>query len=189
MKKTIYFITSNKGKALEAKKKFSTFDIDVVQKNLGYPEIQADSLEDVAFFGAEDVKKRFDKPFFLEDAGIFIDALNGFPGVYSAYVYYSIGCKGVLKLLEGFNDDKRKACFKSVIAYSEPGKKPLIFIGECKGKISFKTMGNHGFGFDPIFIPEGEEKTFAQMETDEKNCFSHRGKSLEKLLNFLVKCK
>ena len=184
MKKTIYFITSNKGKALEAKTKFSAFNIDVVQKNLGYPEVQADSLEDVAFFGAEDVKKRFNHPFFLEDAGLFIDALDGFPGVYSAYVYYTIGCCGILKLLEGLDDNKRKACFKSVIAYCEPSKKPLIFVGECHGKISIKTIGDHGFGFDPVFIPEGEEKTFAQMETDEKNSFSHRGKSLEKLRNF-----
>jgi XTP/dITP diphosphohydrolase len=183
MKKTIYFITSNKGKALEAKAKFSTFNIDVVQKNLGYPEIQADTLEDVAFFGADEVQKRFSHPFFLEDAGLFIDALNGFPGVYSAYVYYTVGCSGILKLLESLDYNKRKACFKSVIVFVEPNRKPLIFTGECKGIISEKILGNRGFGFDPIFIPDGEEKTFAQMETEEKNRFSHRGKSLEKLAN------
>lgn len=189
MKKTIYFITSNKGKALEAKEKFSSLKINVVQKNLGYPEIQADYLEDVALFGAEDIKKRFKKPFFLEDAGLFVDVLNGFPGVYSAYVYYTIGCKGILKLLEGLGDEKRKACFKSVIAYGQLGKKPLIFTGECHGKISLKPVGNHGFGFDPIFIPDGEKKTFAEMETKEKNLYSHRGKSLEKLIDFFVKYK
>jgi XTP/dITP diphosphohydrolase len=189
MKKTIYFITSNKGKALEAKSKFSAFNIDVVQKNLGYPEIQTDCLEDVASFGAEDVKKRLSHPFFLEDAGLFIEVLNGFPGVYSAYVYYTIGCPGILKLLEDFDESRRRACFKSVIAYGEPGKKPLILTGECNGKISKKTLGDHGFGFDPIFIPDGEDKTFAQMETEEKNSFSHRSKSLEKLINYLDNCK
>ncbi|MDH7507127.1 MAG: XTP/dITP diphosphatase [Candidatus Thermoplasmatota archaeon] len=189
MKKTIYFITSNKGKALEAKEKFSSININVVQKNLGYHEIQADFLEDVAFYGAEDVKKRFKKPFFLEDAGLFVDALNGFPGVYSAYVYYTIGCNGILKLLEGLDDEKRKACFKSVIAYGQPSKKPLIFTGKCYGRISKKTQGTRGFGFDPIFIPDGEKKTFAEMETNEKNRFSHRGKSLEKLINFFINHK
>jgi XTP/dITP diphosphohydrolase len=184
MKKTIYFITSNKGKALEAKTKFSEINIDVVQKNLGYPEIQADTLEDVAFYGALDVQKRFKHPFFLEDAGLFIDALNGFPGVYSAYIYYTIGYNGILKLLKDIDENKRKACFKSVISYGQPGKKPLIFNGECNGKISLKAIGDYGFGFDPIFKPECEEKTFAQMEANVKNRFSHRGKSLEKLINY-----
>jgi len=184
MKKTIYFVTSNKGKALEAKTKFSALNIDVVQKNLGYPEIQADTLKEVALFGAEDVKKRFNHPFFLEDAGLFIDALSGFPGVYSAYVFHTVGYSGVLKLLDEIDDDKRKACFKSVIAYGEPGKRPVLFIGECHGTISRRILGNHGFGYDPIFIPDGETKTFAQMETEEKNRFSHRGKSIEKLIDF-----
>jgi len=184
--KTIYFITSNKGKILEAKKKFSNLDIEVIQKNLGYPEIQADSLEEVAKFGVEHIQKQFNQPFILEDAGLFIDALDGFPGVYSAYVYYRIECSGILKLLADI-DDNRKATFRSVFGYSEPGKKPKLFIGDTKGTISKKTAGEHGFGYDPIFIPNGENKTFAQMKTEEKNQFSHRGKSLEKIINYLKK--
>jgi len=183
--KKIYFITGNKGKVLEAKKRFSTVNIDLVQKDLGYPEIQADKLEDVAIFGVKHIKERFKEPFILEDAGLFIDALNGFPGVYSSYVFYTVGCNGVLKLLKGFNDDKRKACFRSVLAYMEPKGKPLVFTGECHGKISMKILGDHGFGYDPIFIPDGSNKTFANMETEEKNRFSHRGKSLNKLIEFL----
>lgn len=180
--KTLYFITSNKGKAIEAKTKFLETDVKIVQNDLGYPEIQADSLEEVALFGAEDVRKRFDQPFFLEDAGLFIDALGGFPGVYSAYVFYRIGCDGVLKLMD--NVDKRKARFRSIIAYVEPGKKPRLFIGERIGTLSSRASGDHGFGYDPIFIPDGETRTFGQMETEEKNRFSHRGKSLEKLMDF-----
>lgn len=182
--KTLYFITGNKGKVLEAKTKFSDLDINIVQKDLGYPEIQADSLEDVARFGAEHVEKKFNHPFILEDAGLFIDALDGFPDVYSAYVFYKIGCSGILKLLEKVEDEKRKATFRSVYAYSEPGKKIMLFVGECQGTISKKTLGEHGFGFDPIFIPDSKSKTFAQMETEEKNQLSHRGKSLEKLKNY-----
>lgn len=182
--KKIYFITGNKGKVLEARNKFSTVDIEVVQKNLGYPEIQADKLEDVAGFGVKHIQERFNEPFILEDAGLFIDVLNGFPGVYSSYVFHTVGCDGVLKLLKGFNDDKRRACFRSVFAYMEPRGKPLFFTGECYGKISTKMLGDHGFGYDPIFIPDSSSKTFAQMETEEKNCFSHRGRSLNKLIEF-----
>lgn len=182
--KTVYFITGNKGKLLEAKTKFSDLDIDIVQKDLGYPEMQADSLNEVARFGAEHVQKKFNHPFILEDAGLFIDALDGFPGVYSAYVFYKIGCSGILRLLEGLDVDNRKAIFRSVYAYSEPGKKPILFMGECPGTISKKALGDHGFGYDPVFKPDGENRTFAQMDTEEKNRFSHRGKSLEKLSVF-----
>ena len=66
----------------------------------------------------------------------------------------------------------------------EPGKKPKLFIGESKGTISKRTVGENGFGYDPIFIPDGENRTFAQMETEVKNQFSHRGNSLEKLINY-----
>jgi len=185
--KTIYFITGNKGKLEEAKKKFSTVDINVVQKDLGYPEIQAEALEDVAKFGVEHIQKRFENPFILEDAGLFIDRLEGFPGVYSSYVFYTVGLKGILKLLDGINETKRGALFRSVFAYSEPGQKPKLFIGECQGRLAFEEKGTHGFGYDPIFIPDGELRTFAQMETGEKNNFSHRGKSLDKLIDFFKK--
>jgi len=182
--KTVFFITGNKEKFSEAKKKFSDLNIKIVQNNLGYPEIQADSLEDVALFGAEHIQKRFDYSFFLEDAGLFIDGLNGFPGVYSAYVFYKIGCSGILKLMSEHKGNDRKACFRSAIAFGEPNKKPLLFFGESHGIISKRPLGKHGFGYDPIFIPKNETKTFAQMDTKEKNQFSHRGKSLDKLMDF-----
>jgi XTP/dITP diphosphohydrolase len=185
--KIIYFITSNKGKALEAKIKLSKLNIEVIQKNLGYPEIQADTLEDVAIFGVENIKKKFGYPFILEDAGLFIDALDGFPGVYSAYVFYRIGCTGILKLMDDKSDKNRKATFRSIYAYSEPKKEPILFLGECQGTISSRIVGNHGFGYDPIFIPDGKIKTFGQMEIEEKNCLSHRSKSLDKFIEFFTK--
>ena len=183
--KTIYFITGNKGKVEEAKQKFSTVGINVVQKNLGYPEIQTEALEDVARFGVEHVQKKFTQPFILEDAGLFIDALDGFPGVYSSYVFYTVGLKGILKLLGDIPETKRRAMFRSVFAYREPSQKPKLFIGECQGKLAFEEKGTNGFGYDPIFIPDGDTRTFAQMKTEEKNSFSHRGKSLDKLIDFL----
>jgi XTP/dITP diphosphohydrolase len=181
--KSLYFITSNKGKVKEAKEKFLDMKINIIQRNLGYPEIQADTLEEVALFGAEYVKKKFNHTFILEDAGLFIDTLNGFPGVYSAYVYYKIGCSGVLRLLKDLNEN-RDAVFKSIYVYCEANKKPILFEGKCYGRISNKELGKSGFGFDPIFIPKGKSKTFAQMKTEEKNQLSHRGISIEKLKDF-----
>ena len=181
--KTIYFITGNKGKFSEVKEKLKRLDVAVIQENLGYPEVQGDSLEEVAGCGVEHIKKRFLPPFIIEDAGLFVDALDGFPGVYSKYVFFTIGCKGILKLLE--DKKRRTAVFRSVYAYSEPNNKPLFFIGECQGIITTKERGEGGFGYDPIFIPDGETKTFAEMGTEEKNTFSHRGKALDKLIDFL----
>ncbi|DAC72273.1 MAG TPA: non-canonical purine NTP pyrophosphatase, RdgB/HAM1 family [Thermoplasmata archaeon] len=178
--KTLYFITSNKGKLQEATKKLRPLGYAVVQKDLGYPELQTDSLEEVATWGITYIQDRFDEAFMLEDAGLFIDALEGFPGVYSKYVFFTIGLPGILRLLQ--EADNRKAVFRSVYAYYEPGKKPIIVTGECNGTISQKQQGKNGFGYDPIFIPNGEEKTFGEMTIDKKNKFSHRGRALEKLI-------
>ena len=87
--------------------------------------------------------------------------------------------------MEDIKDGLRSAVFRSVYAYCEPNKKPIIFVGESHGIISKSCTGNHGFGFDPIFIPAGEKKTFAQMNTNEKNKYSHRGKSLQRLINYI----
>jgi XTP/dITP diphosphohydrolase len=189
--KVLYFITSNKGKYNEAKEKFSEISsIDIIQKNLNYPEIQADSLEEVIEYGIEYLKERVDEPFIIEDAGLFIDHLKGFPGVYSAYVFKTIGCQGILNLLDGVEIHKRNAHFKSVIGFYNPGSdKLMMFKGICEGKISLEMRGTNGFGYDPIFIPKGENKTFGEMSVEEKNIFSHRGKSFEKLIGFFKKLK
>jgi len=125
--KDLYFITSNKGKYKEVANKLIEADFKVIQKNLGYPEVQANSLEDVVNFGVSYILERFHKPFIIEDAGIFIKNLNDFPGVYSADVFYKIGCKGILKLLDGIKKD-RGACFKSVIAYVNSDKQIHVFM-------------------------------------------------------------
>ncbi len=185
--KKIFFITSNNGKVHEAIKKLHPLGYDIIQKNIGYPEIQTDSLEKVARFGVHHVQDLVDHPFILEDAGLFIDALHGFPGVYSSYVYHTIGLDGILSLLNERKHTHRSAVFRSVFAYADPNGDPWLFLGECKGIISNKKKGEKGFGYDPIFIPSSSERTFAEMDTEEKNGFSHRGKSLGKLVDFLKK--
>jgi XTP/dITP diphosphohydrolase len=180
--KTLYFITGNTGKVTEATEKLKPFQIQIVQKDLGYPEIQADSLLEVAQFGVNHVKPRFKKPFILEDAGLFIDAFHGFPGVYSKYVFYTIGLPGILRLLD--EQKNRSALFRSVFALFIPTKDPLFFTGETKGNITLLQKGSGGFGYDPLFIPEGSTKTFAEMDIVEKNKCSHRGKALTQIVEF-----
>jgi XTP/dITP diphosphohydrolase len=173
----IYFVTSNKGKFVEAEAIFG----DLVQKNIGYTEIQADTLDEVASFGMKEVVTRLQGPVMLEDAGLFIDALKGFPGVYSAYVQKTIGNQGILRLMENVPD--RKAYFRSVVAYVEPGKEPIMFAGEVHGLIGHEARGTKGFGYDPIFYVGG--KSLGEMEIPEKNKISHRAASMKALKDWL----
>jgi len=182
---TIYFITGNSGKVKEVQEKFKDFNIKIVQKNLGYPEIQADTIKEVAKYGLEFLKNKINKPFILEDAGIFIKGLKDFPGVYSKYVFYTIGNEGILKLLE--EKENRNAIFRSVYAYYSEDGETKYFLGECKGLISTKSKGNNGFGYDPIFIPNNQNKTFAEMDLNEKNKYSHRGKAIDELIKSIIK--
>jgi XTP/dITP diphosphohydrolase len=118
-------------------------------------------------------------PVFVEDAGLFVEALNGFPGPYSKYVYNTVGVKGILKLMK--NVENRKAYFMSVVAFGSPDEQPTCFIGKVNGTLSLQEMGTSGFGYDPIFVPsKGDGRTFAKMTTTEKNGYSHRTEALRK---------
>jgi XTP/dITP diphosphohydrolase len=174
----IYFVTSNKGKFVEAAAIFG----DLVQKDIGYTEIQADTLDEVAAFGMKEVAARLKGPVMLEDAGLFVEALQGFPGVYSAYVQKTIGNAGILRLMQGVDD--RRAYFKSVIAYAEPDGEPVMFSGVVHGQIGFEARGDRGFGYDPIFYVG--DLSLGEMEIAEKNRISHRAKSMTALKGWLA---
>ena len=173
----ISFITSNKGKYVEAR---AIFD-DLIQRNLGYTEIQADTLEEVAIYGMNEIMARLEGPAMLEDAGLFIQALSGFPGVYSAYVQKTIGNEGILRLMDGIPD--RRAFFKSVVFYAEPGLEPQMFQGIVEGQIGYEARGSSGFGYEPIFYVG--DKSLAEMELAEKNRISHRAASMRALKEWL----
>ena len=196
----IGFITSNKGKLLELQTSLSLLGHEVVRVPISYPELQADTLDEVAQFGLSWIMTRLnerdlsDLPgldeageldlVIIEDSGLFIHGLGGFPGVYSKYVFQTVGPAGVLKLLKGNPD--RSAHFESCICAGHPGrKKHEIIKGTCDGTNVQEPRGTAGFGFDPIFQPLGVEKTFAEMETKEKNSFSHRGNAVEKHIEWL----
>jgi len=181
----IQIITSNNGKIREFKEIFGDSKYVPVQNNIDYPEIQASSLEEVVDFGLSWLKQKANSPFVIDDAGAFIDSLHGFPGVYSRYVYDTIGLEGVLRQME--NIDDRSCTFRCVLGLvTESGEKHK-FVGECKGVLIDEQRGDGGFGYDPIFIPEGFDKTFAELTPEEKNSISHRGIAMRKLIDFLLK--
>jgi len=177
--KTLTIVTSNDGKYKEYKEKLGDHYSEVEMADLGYPEIQADELKDVVEFAMEVLSER--SPLIIDDSGLFIDTLNGFPGVYSSYVMRTIGCGGILSLME--NREDRKSRFECVIGYL--GEEKKIFKGISKGIITQEKRGTGGFGYDPIFQPEESEKTYAEMSSQEKNNISHRGRAMEELLDFV----
>ena len=148
-----------------------------------YPEIQAESLEITIIPGLEWAATKFEGPIMIDDSGLFINALKGFPGVYSSYVFKTVGCDGILSLMKGVKD--RGARFECCIGFKAPGKDPFIAKGIAEGSISQKKAGSGGFGYDPIFVHEGYSKTYAQLEIKEKNTISHRGKAIEIFLKEL----
>lgn len=182
MVKVIKFITGNEHKVKEAKGIFKNFGIKLEHTDLGYPEIQGD-LEDVAKYGAKYAASKLKGPVIVEDAGLFIKALKWFPGTYSSYVQETLTNKGILKLMNNVED--RYAEFRSVIGYCTLKSEPEIFLGTVCGHISYEERGNQGFAYDPLFIPEGYDKTFGELTTHEKNEFSHRRRSLEKFASWL----
>ena len=178
----IYFVTGNINKIKEARIILKDLDVEIEQVKIDYPEIQG-TLEEVAEFGAKWVYDILKKPVIVEDSGFFVEALNGFPGTYSRFVQETIGNEGILKLLE--DKDNRNAYFKTVIGYcDENGVK--LFKGIVNGRVSNEIRSKgYGFAYDSIFIPEGEERTFAEMTTEEKSQISHRKRAFEEFKKFL----
>ena len=184
----LYFVTKNMHKFSEVSFMFQKEDVefDLQHSDLDAIEIQATSCRDVALYKLKSIREKLDYSFFIEDSGFYVDnPLKGFPGVYSSYVYKTIGNEGILRLIDNF--EETKAHFSAVIAlYFKPKDEIFIFEGDVKGKVSDKIRGKGGFGFDPIFIPDLiPNKTFSELTTEEKNKISHRGLALKKLISFL----
>ena len=180
--KVVFFATGNINKFNEARSILSPYGFAVALLRVKGDEIQSDNLKEIATSAATNAFKSIHLPLFVEDAGLFIDALDSFPGPYAAYAYKTIHNSGILRLMENVN--ARQAKFQSVIAYvDETLCKPECFSGESNGEITQterKTAGKAAFGFDPIFQPAGSRKSFAEMTIKEKNGFSHRAMALRK---------
>jgi len=178
----IAFVTTNQGKFREVAAILGDAGVKIVHEDRSYPEIQTDRLEKVVRFAATVLDDQIKGDYLIDDSGLFIEAFGGFPGVYSSYVYKRLGCAGILKLLEG--SKSRAAAFETVFLLRRGGEHE-VFHGECRGTIALAEKGPGGFGFDPIFIPEGATKTFAEMTLVEKNRVSHRARAVDALLRQL----
>lgn len=177
--KLIFFATENVNKFNEVRRILAEYGISVAMIKVKTLEIQDDDIEKIARISALNAYRKTNLPIVVEDAGLFIEALKGFPGPYSSYVYRTIGLNGILKLLE--NVENRKAYFKSVVSFCEPNGVVRSFQGIVYGEIVREVRGEGGFGFDPIFKPyEEPNKTFGEMTIEEKNKFSHRAKAFRR---------
>ena len=174
-----FFVTSNIHKFNEARQVLGEHKVATAMLKIQNVEIQDNNKDRIAKASVTEAAKKCNLPLIVEDAGLFIKTLNGFPGPYSAYVYRTIGNQGILKLMK--NAKKRDAYFHSVVAFCNPEEPPICFHGRAEGKISLEARGNLGFGFDPIFETFASRgKTFAEITLMDKNRHSHRAKALRK---------
>jgi XTP/dITP diphosphohydrolase len=174
----LYFATSNEGKFNEVRRILAAHNISVEQVKLELTEIQSDDLEIIAAEKAKGAYRSIQENVMIEDDALLINALNNFPGAYSAFVYKTIGNDGILKLMEGVKD--RKAEFKSVIAYCDSTLALRTFVATINGNIAECKRGQ-SWGYDPIFIPSDRNPTgltYAELGA-KKNELSHRKLALE----------
>jgi len=186
----LVFATNNAHKLAEVRAilepEFTIISLDDLNCKDDIPET-ADTLEGNALLKATYIHDKFGLDCFADDTGLEIEALNGAPGVYSARYAgednnsYNNMSK-VLSLLE--NKTNRKACFRTVITLIL-GEKTNFFEGKIDGNITLVPRGESGFGYDPIFVPEGYLLSFAQLSANEKNNISHRALAVNKLIDFL----
>lgn len=185
----LIFATNNAHKAEEASVILAPF---ITIKTLAEAGIHIDipepydTLEENATQKSSVIYSLTKKSCFSEDTGLETEGLNGAPGVRSArYADDGLFDNNVDKLLYNLKDkESRNAQFRTVISLMLHGQEHL-FTGICKGIILAKRRGANGFGYDPVFVPDGAEKTFAEMDMQTKNIFSHRKKALDQLLKFL----
>lgn len=185
----IVFASANHHKLAEARKILGPEFNIIIPENLGFFEDIPETHETIpenSIEKAEFVWNKFHLPCFSDDTGLEVDALGGAPGVYSArYAGEPKSPKRniekLLKELEGVPDEKRTAHFRCVVSYICDGKL-TTFEGFCYGRINHAPVTEDAFGYDPVFIPDGSDKTMAEMTIAEKNAISHRGKAMDQLI-------
>lgn len=190
--KKVALSTDNKNKVLEISEILKDYNFKIITKselgiNEEFDEIY-NTLEENSRLKAKKLKEFCDFSVLADDTGLFVDSLNGEPGVFSARYAGVHGDsdanrKKLLKKLESVKD--RSAYFKTVIVFIDEDGNEILAKGILKGKIALEEKGENGFGYDRIFIPEGMNKTLAEIGFKEKNKFSHRRRALEDLKKIL----
>ena len=162
----IIYVTGNKYKIELAKKILEPLGIEIEQKKIYCPELQDNEIEKVSQFSAKYAANQLNCAVIKNDSGLCIEALKGFPGPYTAYCEDTITESGIIKLMQGV--ENRNADFVEVISYCEPGQEPVSFFSHNKGTISQTTQGEYGWSYDKIFIPDGQSKTLAEIDDEER---------------------
>lgn len=165
----INYMTTNKYKLVVAEENLGPLGVEIVAKQIDCPEIQANTIEEVAKFSSKYASDYLKEDTLKNDSGLVIPALNGFPSAYTKYVEETLGVDGVLKLLE--NIENREAYFEEVLAYTEYGKEPITFISKTEGTIAKAKSGDNGWSWDFVFIPKGQDKTLASYPDDKRWSF------------------
>ena len=182
--KKITYVTGNWAKIESAKQTLEPLGFEIDNIKMDTIEIQADNVEEVAKYSAKWASDKLKCDVLKNDSGLFVEALNGFPGVYTRYVDETLGEDGILKLMDGI--ENRKAYFKEVLAYCEYGKEPITFIGITPGTIALTKSGSYGWSWDFIFIPDGQDKTLGCYQDDERwqfwnsDCYKQLAECLNK---------
>lgn len=187
------FASNNKHKLEEIKnvvgRKFEILSLADIKCNEELPETR-NTLEGNSLQKAEYILQHYNTPCFADDTGLEVEALHGAPGVYSARYAgnHRSNDDNIALLLQNLkNDTNRKAQFRTVITLIGIEAQPVFFEGIIRGEIITEKRGSSGFGYDPVFIPEGHSRTFAEMTLEEKNQLSHRAIAVKKLAEYLAR--
>lgn len=172
-------VTQNRHKLVELKPLFDEYNVKIRPTNIEKLEIRSESVEEVAIAAARHAFITLKMPAIVDDTGLYLPSLGGFPGAYAAFVFKSIGNVGILRLLD--EEEDWSANFVTAVGYCDEGHLES-FVGEMHGSIAPKPAGEGGFGYDPIFIPDGFTKTYAQLTLDEKIRISHRTRAFAAFL-------
>ena len=190
----IIFASHNNGKINEIREMLAPLGITVLSGNdLNLPDVEetGNTFEENAYIKALAAAKEQNIPCIADDSGLCVDAIGGRPGVYTArYAPERDYNKGMDKLLNEIAETRstnRSAHFSCVIVLAYPNGDYKSFEGRVDGSIASKKSGQAGFGYDPIFIPTGFNRSFAEFDSEEKNKISHRGRALQKFVEFLMK--
>jgi XTP/dITP diphosphohydrolase len=175
----IWFATSNGHKFEEARFALRPFGIKLGRLWEKGTEIQSNDVREIARRAALEAFGRVKKPLFVEDSGLFVASLGGFPGPYASFVNRTLGPASIITLMEGVR--RRNAEFISAVAFCNDPSAARVFVGRLKGEVAVTMRGSNGFGFDPIFIPTGRVRTMAEMSLKEKAEISHRSLALRAL--------
>ncbi len=181
----LYFATGNSGKVKDAQTILDDTDVTVKQLDVNLVELQEASLEEIVTYKVEQAVERsqlLGTYIMADDSGLFVDALNGFPGILSSPFDTKVGKEKLLDLLD--DEDDRTAEFRAAIALYDPITETVkTFTGSVKGTI-VEPRGDDGFGYDPMFVPDGHNKTFAE-DMEYKHQVSHRNAALQQLKQWL----